>query len=45
MQLDQEVRFQNKQVSEAVSVALSALLAAQFPNGAFPQGWDEDLKK
>ena len=45
MQLDQEVRFQNKQVSEAVSVGLSALLAAQFPNGAFPQGWDEELKK
>lgn len=39
--LDGENRFENNAIHEAVMVALDALLAAQFPNGAFPQGWDE----
>ncbi|NNE93918.1 MAG: pectic acid lyase [Verrucomicrobiales bacterium] len=39
--LDKETRFQNQAVHEAAKVALDALLNAQFPNGAFPQGWDE----
>ncbi|MDF1810602.1 MAG: pectate lyase [Verrucomicrobiales bacterium] len=41
IELDNMTQFQNKKVHEAATVALDALLAAQFPNGAFPQGWDE----
>lgn len=41
IRLDKETRFQNAAVHEAAEVALEALLKAQFPNGAFPQGWDE----
>lgn len=33
--------FKHKQIHEGVQVALDALLKAQFPNGGFPQGWDE----
>lgn len=40
MKLDKEARFQNQTVHQAAGIALAALLAAQFPNGAFPQGWD-----
>ncbi len=40
VRLDKETRFQNAAIHEAAGVALDALLAAQFPNGAFPQGWD-----
>ena len=39
--LDQSTGFKNKTVHEAAMIALDALLKAQFPNGAFPQGWDE----
>lgn len=39
--LDRETGFQNRSIHEAVELALNALLGAQFPNGAFPQGWDE----
>lgn len=38
--LDKATDFKNNAVHESVSIALDALLAAQFPNGAFPQGWD-----
>jgi hypothetical protein len=38
--LDQSTDFKNKTVHEAAMIALDALLEAQFPNGAFPQGWD-----
>ena len=41
--LDQSTDFKNKTIHEAAMVALNALLKAQFPNGAFPQGWDETL--
>ncbi len=40
MKLDKETRFQNQAVHEAAGIALDALLAVQFPNGAFPQGWE-----
>jgi PelA/Pel-15E family pectate lyase len=32
--------FQHAEIHEAARIALDALLAAQFPNGAFPQVWD-----
>ena len=28
-------------MTEAARVALDALIGPQFPNGGFPQGWDE----
>ncbi len=39
MSLDQALEFRNQQIHESVKIALDALLAAQFPNGGFPQGW------
>ena len=41
MRLDQTTEFKNPAVHDACAVALDALFGAQFPNGAFPQGWDE----
>lgn len=38
---DKAHNFKHKAIHESVQVALDALLAAQFANGAFPQGWDE----
>lgn len=37
--LDAALRFQDAAIHQAARVALDSLLAAQFPNGAFPQGW------
>jgi len=42
MRVDQAHKFRLASVSESVRVALDALLRAQFANGGFPQGWDED---
>ncbi len=39
--LDAATGFKKTKHQEAVKIALEALLKAQFPNGAFPQGWDE----
>ncbi|HZN32883.1 MAG TPA: pectate lyase [Pirellulaceae bacterium] len=39
MHLDRATQFKDPQVHEAVSIALDALLKAQFPCGAFPQVW------
>lgn len=39
MQLDERQGFRDAAVHEAVITALDAVLAAQFPNGGFPQGW------
>ena len=33
--------FKHREINRSVRIALDALLAAQFDNGAFPQGWDE----
>ena len=38
---DEAHDFKHKQIHESVSIALESLLNAQFPNGGFPQGWDE----
>jgi PelA/Pel-15E family pectate lyase len=37
--VDAALEFKHKTIHTAASVALDALLAAQFPNGAFPQVW------
>lgn len=41
MHVDQAHQFQHKEIRQSVQIALDALLAAQFSNGGFPQGWDE----
>lgn len=40
MKLDEASGQTNKDLGRAIQTGLDALLAAQFPNGAFPQGWD-----
>lgn len=37
--MDHALLFKNEKVHKSAMTALEALLAAQFPNGAFPQGW------
>jgi Pectic acid lyase len=37
--LDEALEFKDSAVHESASLALDALLKAQFPNGAFPQIW------
>lgn len=39
--LDQALEFQDARVHEAITVALDAVLKSQFPNGAWPQGFQE----
>jgi PelA/Pel-15E family pectate lyase len=39
VRVDKAFDFRNKDIHEAACFALDALLAAQFPNGAFPQVW------
>ncbi len=41
IEADRAHRFSHKAIHESVDVALNALLQAQYPNGAFPQGWDD----
>lgn len=42
MKVDQAHEFNHVSVRQAVKMGLDALLAAQFKNGGFPQGWDDD---
>lgn len=37
--VDQALEFKNQELHDATLAAIDALLAAQFPNGAFPQVW------
>jgi PelA/Pel-15E family pectate lyase len=39
IEVDRALEFNEPSIHEAVSVALDALLKAQFANGGFPQGW------
>jgi PelA/Pel-15E family pectate lyase len=39
--LDAALEFKDAAIHDAVIYALDGLLKAQFPNGAFPQGWRE----
>lgn len=45
MRCDQANGFEDQKISEAVKTGLSALLNAQFANGAFPQGWDGPIAR
>ena len=39
VRVDKALSFQNKDIHESARIALDTLLAAQFPNGGFPQVW------
>lgn len=39
MRLDETLKFEDATIHESVEYATTRLLQAQFPNGAFPQGW------
>lgn len=41
MRLDQTLKFQDATVHEAAQVALDSVLKSQFPNGGWPQGYQE----
>lgn len=43
--LDHALEFKDVTVHEAAEYALDHLIAAQFPNGGFPQGWNEPAKQ
>jgi PelA/Pel-15E family pectate lyase len=43
MQLDRSLKFRDPDIHEAVKFALNAVLEAQFPNGGFPQGWQQPV--
>ncbi len=40
---DRALNFKHAEIHEAALYGLDALLGAQFPNGAFPQGWREPV--
>ena len=40
MRLDRELDFNDQEIHEAVEYALTRLLSAQYPNGAWPQRFD-----
>ncbi|MDP6353771.1 MAG: pectate lyase [Planctomycetota bacterium] len=42
---DESLGFKHKEIHEATKFALRSLLAAQFPNGGFPQVWRGPVKK
>lgn len=39
IRMDEALQFKDQRIHEATEFGLNALLAAQFPNGAFPQVW------
>jgi PelA/Pel-15E family pectate lyase len=43
--LDKAMEFKDAKIRDSVQIALSALLAAQYPNGAFPQVWTGPVPK
>ena len=43
VRLDKALEFKNTEVHQSALFALNALLAAQFPNGGFPQVWREPV--
>jgi len=42
--LDEALQFKDKQIHGSAIIALDALLAVQFDNGGFPQGWDRPIE-
>ena len=43
MQVDKALEFKNAEIHDATLLALNSVLAAQFANGGFPQGWKEPV--
>ncbi len=43
MKVDKALDFKNAEIHDATLLALNSLLAAQFANGGFPQGWKEPV--
>ena len=41
---DKAAKGEDKQVREALEYAIAGVLKAQYPNGAWPQGFDRELK-
>ena len=39
IRVDKALEFRNVEIHDATTLALNSLLAAQFSNGGFPQGW------
>lgn len=42
---DEALGFKHKSIHESASVAMKALLDAQYPNGGFPQVWTEPVPR
>jgi PelA/Pel-15E family pectate lyase len=45
VRVDKALAFRHKEIHASALYALDALLAAQFPNGAFPQGWKKPIQE
>lgn len=45
IETDQALEFQDHSIHDAAVTGLTALLSAQFPNGAFPQVWTGPVEK
>lgn len=45
MNVDKALGFTNDEIHGATMLALDSLLASQFPNGGFPQGWRAPVSK
>lgn len=45
MRADRATRFEQEDLHRSVQIALGSMLDAQFPNGAFPQGWTEPVSQ
>lgn len=45
VQVDAAFKFQHPHIHQSAKMALNALLAAQFPNGGFPQVWRGPVQK
>ena len=43
MRVDKASEFKNAKIHDATLLALNSVLAAQFANGGFPQGWREPV--
>ncbi len=43
--VDEALKFKHEKIHNAAATSLSALLAAQFPNGAFPQVWRKPVQR
>ena len=41
MRMDEASNFQDRRIREAIDYAVVSLLKAQYPNGAWPQGYDQ----